>query len=542
MIAQLEELEISSYSTPSSDALIPLLPSISSTSHSFDFLQRASFLLLSDSKDDVYPYISWTGNYDVVENEKFWRQDEVEDDRVKLLKRMIMNKFDFSGHIWEHEEKPVFSFGLDNEEGETEDVATHEGDSVPDDEVSNDNVGEGGSDEAGGSNEASESDEEFQTPKGSATIGTRDTKGKKRLPDRGMEKRKHKVLQTRPQQAPFGEDMKTFVTQLFQQNFAAMEERLEKKMGERFEELQSQLKSSRGDSTVEVEHGDPPASKPPVSNTSPSNLAPSKPSASNPSRSHLAPSNPSASNALPSKPSPRRSKRLTNNDKVASDWWTPMTTVRKLPKARSPQATPAPTSARWDRWTRGPSKKLQLVTQQWKMTVLHRPLYYLTEEAWQRFTEWSTNPTALRIGDVRPGNHWVAVCVNIIEKKVEVYDCSRGRNRQYVEKFAAMIPRIVKAVGPPKSKLHLSSYSTDMPMQMRLNKSCVDYGHTLKHLECILLGVDLSLVEDGIMPGCRQNIAYDIWEAAYDPIIIQLMAQHMPSDLESSDVYDLEED
>ncbi|KAG2322325.1 hypothetical protein Bca52824_015538 [Brassica carinata] len=86
--------------------------------------------------DDVYPYISWTGNYDVVENEQFWRQDEVEDDRVKLLKRMIMNKFDFSGHIWEHEEKPVFSFGLDNEEGEAEDVATHEGDSVPDDEVS----------------------------------------------------------------------------------------------------------------------------------------------------------------------------------------------------------------------------------------------------------------------------------------------------------------------------------------------------------------------------------------------------------------------
>ncbi|KAG2333948.1 hypothetical protein Bca52824_005128 [Brassica carinata] len=63
----------------------------------------------------------------------------------------------------------------------------------------------------------------------------RDTKGKKRLPDRGMEKRKHKVLHTRPQQAPFDEDMKTFVTQLFQQGFAAMEERLEKKMDEKFE-------------------------------------------------------------------------------------------------------------------------------------------------------------------------------------------------------------------------------------------------------------------------------------------------------------------
>ncbi|KAG2305895.1 hypothetical protein Bca52824_025643 [Brassica carinata] len=347
-------------------------------------------------------------------------------------------------------------------------------------------------------------------------------------------------------------------------------------MGERFEELQTQLKSSRGDSTVEVEHGDPPASKPPVSNTSLSNLAPSKPSASNPSRSHLAPSNPSASNASPSKPSPRRSKRLdvnfsqaddmdeaigtqgleglsqasfvpgfdpsqTNNDKVASDWWTPMTTVRNYQK-----------------WTRGPSKKLQLSDSAMEDDGSPQAsLYYLTEEAWQRFTEWSTNPTALRIGpsrivcagkwlgneemdammyiwretslaleyrpccvherhvlprieneyrSVKTGKEatWYPIAsscgeesfhlmggliksgvitgcciVNIIEKKVEVYDCSRERNRQYVEKFAAMIPRIVKAVGPPKSKLHLSSYSiADMPMQMRLNKSCVDYGHT----------------------------------------------------------------
>ncbi|KAG2239316.1 hypothetical protein Bca52824_090176 [Brassica carinata] len=304
---------------------------------------------------------------------------------------MIMNKFDFSGHIWEHEEKPVFSFGLDNEEGETEDVATHEGDSVPDAEVSNDNDGESGSDEAGGSNEASESDEEFQTPKGSATIGTR-YKGKEEAPGSWNGKRKHKVLQTRPQQAPFGEDMKTFVTQLFQQNFAAMEERLEKKMGERFEELQSQLKSSRGDSTVEVEHGDPPASKPPVSNTSPSNLAPSKPSASNPSRSHLAPSNPSASNASPSKPSPRRSKRLDVNFSQADDMDEAIGTqgLEGLSQASLVPVLihPAPIMTRW---TRGPSKKLQLSDSAMEDDGSPQTsLYYLTEEAWQRFTEWST--------------------------------------------------------------------------------------------------------------------------------------------------------
>uniref|UniRef100_A0A0D3BFQ8 Ubiquitin-like protease family profile domain-containing protein n=2 Tax=Brassica oleracea var. oleracea TaxID=109376 RepID=A0A0D3BFQ8_BRAOL len=339
----------------------------------------------------------------------------------------------------------------------------------------------------------------------------------------------------------------------------------------------------------------------------------------------------------------------TNNDNDASDWWTPMTTVRKLRKGGSKQSNAPLTSAKWDRWTGGPSKKLQLSDS--PMADDGSPqasLYYFTEESWDRFTKWSTNPTALRIGpsvfnltfaqrivcagkwlgneemdammyiwrektslrrwnidrvafmnamfclqiekeyekckddkrgyvvpdlllaygrgELRShgrtnrvwgvdvdrlyfllfvnGNHWVAVCVNMIEKKVEVYDCNRGRNRQYVEKFACMIPRIVKAVDPPKSKLLLTSYSiVDMPMQTRLNKSCADCGaFALKHLECILLGLDLSLVEDGIMPGCRQKIAYDIWEAAHDPILIQLMAQHIPSDFESSTFYDLEED
>ena len=77
------------------------------------------------------------------------------------------------------------------------------------------------------------------------------------------------------------------------------------------------------------------------------------------------------------------------------------------------------------------------------------------------------------------GNHWISVCVNIIEKKVEAFDCQRGRNRQYIEKFAAMIPRIVKAVAPPESKKQLllsPYYIVDVPIKSRLNKSCADCG------------------------------------------------------------------
>ncbi|KAG2298784.1 hypothetical protein Bca52824_035256 [Brassica carinata] len=76
-----------------------------------------------------------------------------------------------------------------------------------------------------------------------------------------------------------------------------------------------------------------------------------------------------------------------------------MTTVRKLRKGGSKKATAAPTSAKWDRWSRGPSKKLQLSDS--PMADDGSPqasLYYFTEDSWDRFTEWSMNPTALRIG------------------------------------------------------------------------------------------------------------------------------------------------
>ncbi|KAG2315241.1 hypothetical protein Bca52824_018363 [Brassica carinata] len=95
-----------------------------------------------------------------------------------------------------------------------------------------------------------------------------------------MEKRKHKVLSTRPQQVLFDEDMKAFVAQLFQQNFSAMDERLQKQMGERFEEMMSQLKNSLRDAGVEVEHREPSTNKPVPSNPSPSNPSPSNPSQS----------------------------------------------------------------------------------------------------------------------------------------------------------------------------------------------------------------------------------------------------------------------
>ncbi|CDY35267.1 BnaC03g59560D [Brassica napus] len=325
------------------------------------------------SEDDIYPYISWSGNYEVVVNAAFCRADEVEDDGIKVLMKMIHTKHDFSDHVLEFEETPEFSWGLHDKQGEDDEVAEND-------------------EEAPKNDEEDGSDEDFRTPRGSSNRVSRARKGKKRLPDRGMEKKKQKILSSRPQQAPFKEDMKSFMAQLFEQNFSAMEERLQKQMGERFEKMQYELKGSLKDASVEVDDIEPLTSKP----------SPSKPSPIKPS---------------PSKPS------------------------------------------------------------------------------------------------------------------------------QYVEKFAAMISRIVKAVAPPESKkqLLLSPYSiVDVPMKSRLNKSCADCLYALKHLECLLHCLDLSLVDDEIMQGCRQKIALDIWEAAHDPMLIQLMAEHVPSEYEISDVFDIE--
>jgi len=175
----------------------------------------------------------------------------VEDDRVKNLMELIRTGHDFSDHIWEIEEAPEVCSDLHDE--------AH----VNDESAVND--------------EAAESDEDYHTPKGSKNLGATSRRGKKRLPDRGMEKRKHKVLSTGPKQAPFNEDMKAFVAQLFKQSFSGMEQRQQKQMAETFEQMRTELKDSRKEASVDVELGEPSAKKP-----SPKKPSPKKPSTSQP--------------------------------------------------------------------------------------------------------------------------------------------------------------------------------------------------------------------------------------------------------------------
>ncbi|CAH8367529.1 unnamed protein product [Eruca vesicaria subsp. sativa] len=434
--------------------------------------------------------------------------------------------------------------------------------------------------------------------------------------------------------------MKSWMAQLFQQNIEAMEDRLQKQMAERFEKMQSELKGSLKVGGGQLDHGV----------ASPRKSSPSKPSASKATTSM-----PSPSMQSPSKPTLRRSERVdgsfsegvdmdfdveigtqgveglsqasfvpgfdpsqTNREDVTRDFWTPLTSLRP-PVTVAKEGSSAPPPRRWEKWYKGGVKTLQLSDSPLPEDASpESPLYYVAEDTWTRFSEWSMSPKTLHIGftafnmtiatwiiaagkwlgneemdafmymwrektslrrwnvdriafmtatfclqidtayhkftrnkkkyqlpefllaygrgelpaygrtnktwgvDVDKlyfplfvnGNHWIAVCVNIIEKRVDVYDCFQGKNRQHVEKFAVMIPRIVKGVALPEEKKHLllEKYTIhDIPLKSRLNKSCADCGeYALKHLECLLLGLDLGLVDDEIIMGCRQKIVVDI--------------------------------
>lgn len=48
----------------------------------------------------MFPYLSSTGNYNVVLGEEFKRASEMKDERVDLVMEMIEKKYDWSKHEW----------------------------------------------------------------------------------------------------------------------------------------------------------------------------------------------------------------------------------------------------------------------------------------------------------------------------------------------------------------------------------------------------------------------------------------------------------
>ena len=62
-----------------------------------------------------------------------------------------------------------------------------------------------------------------------------------------------------------------------------------------------------------------------------------------------------------------------------------------------------------------------------------------------------------------------------------------------------------------------------------LNTSGNDCGaYSLKFIECHLLGLDFSLVNDESIKEARHKIAYDLWEEANDEVLQYQMSTFKP--------------
>lgn len=139
-------------------------------------------------------------------------------------------------------------------------------------------------------------------------------------------------------------------------------------------------------------------------------------------------------------------------------------------------------------------------------------------------------------------NHWISMCVNIVTRTIEVFDCEGRKNSRTVEAFASLIPRIVKAVQPSEKKKdhNVKHYSVSYVPMRGLNKSGNDCGaYALKFIECHVLGYDFSLVNDDNIREARVKIAYDLWEAANDDVLQYRMSTFKAPERTPEKVVDL---
>ncbi|CAH8334522.1 unnamed protein product [Eruca vesicaria subsp. sativa] len=161
-------------------------------------------------QDDIYPYISWTGNGKPVDDIHSPRAD-VKDCRVDVLEGLIKEGYDWSTHVWEVVKRVETSIHEDeiHEEEEEADVEMENGDG----------------------------EEANSTHSGS-------TRGKKRAVDHGFEKRKQKLLfeRSNPPQPIVNDDLKKFLQSVIEASVTALGEKLEQKIESRLDALECEIR------------------------------------------------------------------------------------------------------------------------------------------------------------------------------------------------------------------------------------------------------------------------------------------------------------
>ncbi|KAL0817630.1 hypothetical protein Bca101_074074 [Brassica carinata] len=77
--------------------------------------------------------------------------------------------------------------------------------------------------------------------------------------------------------------------------------------------------------------------------------------------------------------------------------------------------------------------------------------------------------------------------------------------------------------------LHITPYNVSYVPMSGLNRLQCHCGvYTIKHIECHVLGLDISMVSDENIWGARIKIMWDLWEAANDLELIERMSKYEP--------------
>ncbi|CAN6917717.1 unnamed protein product [Brassica oleracea] len=144
---------------------------------------------------------------------------------------------------------------------------------------------------------------------------------------------------------------------------------------------------------------------------------------------------------------------------------------------------------------------------------------------------WSVDVDRLYIPICVNQIHWISMCVNLVNRTIEVFDCGGKKNNRAVEEFAVLIPRIIKVVqsSDKKKDFNVKQYTVSYVPMRSLNKSGNDCGaYSLKFIECHLLGLDIYLVNDENIQEARHKIAFDFWDAANDEVLQYRMSIFKP--------------
>ncbi|ESQ30562.1 hypothetical protein EUTSA_v10012268mg, partial [Eutrema salsugineum] len=168
----------------------------------------------------LFPYISATGNCDVVDSSDFLRLDEMNDGRVDVMKSLISQETDWSVQIWEVEDANIVNELTDGEQ----ENADLESENEQDDEAVN-------------------GESEIGIPNGVGSSASGSACWKKRIGGYGATTRKQKLLceRSRESMKVSDDDIKTWIQSMFDASITALEERIEKKIDEKLNQIENQI-------------------------------------------------------------------------------------------------------------------------------------------------------------------------------------------------------------------------------------------------------------------------------------------------------------